>query len=441
MQTEGPLTRLGRWCDQNLGLVPYIPPTLLAELSHSKGGEGTSPSDIPSDYWNANSGELKAGNDNGFYDSEPLSGEKLSEFSSESPLSNHPNTYEQDVFASSANALIHAQNLKETEPLEQDSGLSLDQLTLQLLDQARENVLSRIEKVNSMTSREVLAAGRALGDVVLRAQQNAKRAGAVLKSITDEDCENGTTEKTVTGIVASQIAIVSRFLEDLQSQVGVQVSTSNKCLDASREISRLGREVSSIAPRSRILSLNANIEAGRVGAAGSGFAVLAREMTHLSESVQETNKLVSQLAEQLLSSLPAVARSAGTLQDRADSFSDEMEIALSDAYTANDAIRAVVSDSLATTESELQSILSASHEALSHLQFQDPAAQNLLIAGADFDNLSNALKECFGSISIIPRVTNPVTLEAAEARREINAGHVAAFDDDNDTDAGEVMLF
>lgn len=58
--------------------------------------------------------------------------------------------------------------------------------------------------------------------------------------------------------------------------------------------------ISDVADQTKLLSLNANIEAARAGDAGKGFAVVASEIQRLSEQSQEGVIKIRELADEML---------------------------------------------------------------------------------------------------------------------------------------------
>ncbi|NLI75467.1 MAG: cyclic nucleotide-binding domain-containing protein [Candidatus Riflebacteria bacterium] len=67
------------------------------------------------------------------------------------------------------------------------------------------------------------------------------------------------------------------------------------------------RVISKIARKSNLLSLNASIEAARVGAAGAAFSVVAAEMKKLAEDSAMEAKKIDQLLQALQSKTKALA--------------------------------------------------------------------------------------------------------------------------------------
>jgi methyl-accepting chemotaxis protein len=66
--------------------------------------------------------------------------------------------------------------------------------------------------------------------------------------------------------------------------------------DATSRVDGVVGLISDIARQTNLLALNANVEAARAGDAGSGFAVVAREVKQLSA---QTSKATADIASQL----------------------------------------------------------------------------------------------------------------------------------------------
>ncbi|MGL4344869.1 MAG: methyl-accepting chemotaxis protein [Cellulosilyticaceae bacterium] len=83
-----------------------------------------------------------------------------------------------------------------------------------------------------------------------------------------------------------------------------KIDTMTQAIDAithaSTAIEKIVSSISGIAHQSHLLSLNASIEAARVGDAGHGFSVIASEMQHLSHRSRQAAKETSSLIENVL---------------------------------------------------------------------------------------------------------------------------------------------
>ncbi|RCK81775.1 MAG: Methyl-accepting chemotaxis protein [Candidatus Ozemobacter sibiricus] len=87
-----------------------------------------------------------------------------------------------------------------------------------------------------------------------------------------------------------------------------KTNVSLKELEASaKQMEEVIRVISKIARKSNLLSLNASIEAARVGAAGAAFSVVAAEMKKLAEDSAMEAKKIDELLKALQSKTKALA--------------------------------------------------------------------------------------------------------------------------------------
>ena len=120
---------------------------------------------------------------------------------------------------------------------------------------------------------------------------SAKEIGRLLGD-TVESCRTGLAgmdnyEKNMT-TAAEDLARSEKILEAFSEKIG--------------EINEIGAFITSISSSLKMLALNASIEAARVGAAGSGFAVVAKEMEVMSEKTQEGIDTINDILESVVES-------------------------------------------------------------------------------------------------------------------------------------------
>ena len=72
------------------------------------------------------------------------------------------------------------------------------------------------------------------------------------------------------------------------------------------QVKQIAEEISNIASQTSMLSLNAQIEAARAGAMGSGFAVVATEVGKLSEEIDRAVMEINDINEQVVSAVQAL---------------------------------------------------------------------------------------------------------------------------------------
>lgn len=103
------------------------------------------------------------------------------------------------------------------------------------------------------------------------------------------------SEKAKTSLV-ELISITNRTKENI-AVVSKEVNETN---DSAIQIREAIRMIQDIAEQTNLLSLNASIEAARAGEVGRGFAVVADEIRHLSESSNESAKVIDDVVRELM---------------------------------------------------------------------------------------------------------------------------------------------
>ena len=331
------------------------------------------------------------------------------------------------------------ERLQTVRPEPQPSGTPLAELIAQVVGECRSHVLDRIRKANDMTSTEVLAVGNSLDQIVNRAQNQVKATRATLDGL------SGVGKRGVTELVEQQARIAATRFAAIRAALQEQTVLTRQAMQASSEIATIGAGVAKVAFQARLLSLNANIEAARFGDQGGGFQVIATEMRRLTDEIDRANRQIESIAGHLLGALPKISERADELCRHADGFTQELTENSAAVESATSKLRKSVNDLLENGDQAATQVLSGSHAALSHLQFQDPTAQSLLIIDADLaqlaEQLDALLKHAGAEGALVPDGIE-LDLRAADAHRALNAGTVAVLDQQSDgQEAGEVLLF
>jgi methyl-accepting chemotaxis protein len=227
---------------------------------------------------------------------------------------------------------------------------------LRELDGAREAVRSRIRALQALTEREVLGCGRVLSDIVERVRDII-----------------GRMEGSAAASLARSGAETSRFIGDMQADIQAQQQAVARVLALAEGMKEAVASIKGLSHYSNLLSINARVEAARIGADGAGFAVIADHTRELSRTIRETSERVATAIEAVREGLPVVNAHATSMQARTQSFID--------ALAASNA--AAKGGATGEASGRLQEVVELTNRALSHLQFHDPLAQGLSALESD----------------------------------------------------------
>lgn len=122
-----------------------------------------------------------------------------------------------------------------------------------------------------------------------------------------ENAENSLREaKDVMTSLLQQV----KTSEDSSSLVAGEMEQLKENADKMQDILKI---ISDVSGQTRLLSLNASIEAARAGDAGRGFAVVATEISNLSTQTDDATKDISKLIGDIMSSVTEVTKAVNAL--------------------------------------------------------------------------------------------------------------------------------
>jgi hypothetical protein len=243
---------------------------------------------------------------------------------------------------------------------------------LEGLSTFRTLLMQRINDVNATTSREVIAAASSVAAVVDGATAHVRRVKEMVGSLDGHDGGG------VAAAVSKQGEVLRRFFESVSRDIARQESAAERAQQHLQRITKAASDTAHLASAARLLALNARIEAARVGGHGNCFSTIAGEMQHLAEQITQANEFIDSVATRLSKDLPEVAVSARALRKSSEELSKDLSLATSEVERETEGMRDVIHRMMEQSDQEMSYLIRWSHEAMSHLQFQDVIAQGLL---------------------------------------------------------------
>ena len=174
---------------------------------------------------------------------------------------------------------------------------------------------------NTVTKNEkgdpVIAAGTII-DITEEKQDQLKFKEEMSPSI--EALKAGISEISTNVEIASKLM---REVEERQRDVTGSAEGLEKSVKASQNILS---SIEGIASQTNLLSLNASIEAARVGEAGKGFAVVAQNVRELSDTTKKTTEHIAVILNEMNESVRDMEKKIKQINESVENEKNEIEI-------------------------------------------------------------------------------------------------------------------
>lgn len=262
---------------------------------------------------------------------------------------------------------------------------------------SHEQIAQRIKDVQAVTEREVLACGNVLGEIVDKARH-----------LTDE------SNRAVALSMTRSEEITGQFVQGMREDIVTQETAVQRVLELAGGIEAAVAAINDLTLSSKVLAINARIEAARLGAQGKGFAVIADSLSGLSGVIRAASDTVSSSIEAIRKGLPQMRASAASMNERTSVFIEQVSRQVKSAAAQTGDFQ---------SDGSLAELQELSNQALSHLQFQDPMAQKLLSINDDLTRVKERVRQILGGSDL---------LEVEESGAVANG---------NEPPPGEIMLF
>jgi methyl-accepting chemotaxis protein len=288
----------------------------------------------------------------------------------------------------------------------------------------RKYLRARIDEVNRMTQREVMAAAQDVNTIYQSGTSQIAELKARLSAVSMGDSSR--KESSAEG----QLVAVEGYVRDLEDRITQLKNIASQSAGCNSQLESAAQQIQKLSTDAHMLAINARIEAARDAEGSSrGFAIIAVEMKQLSQVITKTSDSVKSLARTLGELLPQLAQGMTELRDRSKDFSSSLAVDIRNLAERSSAQRREVESALAASDVTLSAIVQASQSALSHLQFQDVVAQGLMRIDETAREAEAGVCTDLGAEDRIP---------AIEAAMHVEIGGDKAVDYD---EAGKVLLF
>ena len=159
--------------------------------------------------------------------------------------------------------------------------------------------------------------------------------------------------------IVGQVQDSSRESQTVVEKAAEATAAVGQLGTSAQAVSKIIAVISTIAEQTHLLALNASIEAARAGEAGRGFAIVAREVQDLSQSVSKASGQIGEQISAMRGILQQVVTLIGDVNTSAERVSQSaatISRAVADQASATQGIAASIADVRHNTEQVSESI-------------------------------------------------------------------------------------
>ncbi|BCS80323.1 methyl-accepting chemotaxis protein [Caldicellulosiruptor diazotrophicus] len=230
------------------------------------------------------------------------------------------------------------------------------------------STLSTVAGETAAASNEV---AKAISEIAEGASNQAKEAtgvvevvsrfGEKIETIVESSNKMEKLTKDVSNLSEkgeSVVEVLSNISLDTVNITNAMISTINQLADYSRSIGKIIQVLSSISEQTKLLALNASIEAAKAGEAGRGFAVVASEIRKLADQSKESTREVEDMIKRIVSQTKA----AQDVADKVEDVIEKQNEAVKNVSAAFSSIKSAMDELIDGIENINQSIMSIDKE-------------------------------------------------------------------------------
>ncbi|MEZ0537479.1 methyl-accepting chemotaxis protein [Caldicellulosiruptoraceae bacterium PP1] len=187
-----------------------------------------------------------------------------------------------------------------------------------------ENVSKIANEVSSITNDVSLE----IQEIATGAGNQAEEANKILKSVTYfgdriNDVVSASNEmdslsdevNNYTNIGLETVKELSKWAEQTSKVTGSMISNINELSGYTKSIGRITNLLNNISEQTKLLALNASIEAAKAGEAGRGFSVVAAEIRKLADQSRNSTKDIEDILNKIIKQTDATQNVADDVEN------------------------------------------------------------------------------------------------------------------------------
>jgi methyl-accepting chemotaxis protein len=247
-----------------------------------------------------------------------------------------------------------------------------------------DNVVQSLGDAKASTERAVLVIGEQISALLEIAKSSSEVAANSLcgivgkEQLEESSCAEQSDDGSITELLGNQRDSISLFVDKTHQFFRQQSQLAQKSRSRFKKVESCISKIDSMVNGSWILSMNAQIEAARLGDKGHAFSVVVDEMKAFSVEIREANASINEVVKSVSRTMEQFRKGASEIEAELSRFSNNLQEDVAKVETCTKDLTVSLSSTLNQITANNDLLIKHSRIALSELQFQDPLAQGLM---------------------------------------------------------------